>query len=169
MSFHIFQFNIHQNHILITPAYLSYNGYMRTPPKKNRYSFLGILISCTLFVGIMTIGGVYLSQKVVIKPVPVQNTPFLFYTAVGHIPPSSTSLPSGNFTVQLGTRGSQTEAEQYIYELNVRGIKSFYTPQVLDDRMIYLIRTGWFASQEEAKNLIATLPQDIKASVSRLE
>ncbi|MFK7871637.1 MAG: SPOR domain-containing protein [Oligoflexales bacterium] len=92
----------------------------------------------------------------------------LFYHAVGHAPEDFQAIPEGDYTLQLGVSYSRSEAEKVIYQLKQSGVDAFYTPMILEDRMVYKIRSGWFMTQSEAQDFSHKLPSHLNGKVTRL-
>jgi cell division septation protein DedD len=99
----------------------------------------------------------------------------VFYTNVGGSAPSD-DLPvvskkiATRYTIELGTVASQTDAESLLLRLKDRGIDGFYTPMRRSGKVVYHVRVGLYANQDDAEQSLKKFATraNVKGRVTKL-
>ena len=99
----------------------------------------------------------------------------LYYSSVGASDPDSAQKSSAQrvsrYTIAVREAVSRETAESLLADLEKSGIHGFYTPVRQGDHVIYHVRIGVFASEDEAQRVASSLNQKsrIRGSVARLQ
>lgn len=143
---------------------------------------LRLLIALTLFIGLAFGSSWFLFQNIEsiknsFKPaqnlLTTQKGEPVFYSFVGKGPKivvdSEPAVQSTQFSIETAVFMSQSEAEEEVDILSAAGFKAFYTPYQKGGRVIYRVRIGVFARQDEAKIFLEKLAKTgVKAQLVQL-
>ena len=100
----------------------------------------------------------------------------LFYKSLGATPADSgtsesDTIDNEQFTLEIKVATTREEAEKTLKLLEGLGITAWYTPLQRHGRVVYRIRRGVFASQEQARLALQDLKttQKVDAKIVRLQ